>query len=152
MRGDPQVAALLRGDIAQVTVASVVDDVATVVAKDSHGQAVTVTVDLRSRIVTRVYQGPELSPALAAAALAAVRADHRTSDLLARGATIGRMVPIFVTGQSIDPATGKPADVSQTWAQVPLTLDGREWMAYVDLPSSRIGQLVDPQGNQVPLP
>jgi hypothetical protein len=151
-RSDPQVVAILRGDIAIVTVTSVVNDVATVVVQDSHGQAVTVTVDLRSRIVTNVYQGPQLSRALTAAALAAVRTDPRTSALLERGATVGRIVPIFVTGEAIDPTTGLSKKSTETWAQVPLALDGQEWMAYVNLPAARIDQLVDPQGGQVPLP
>ena len=151
-RSDPQVAAILRGDIAIVTVASVVNDVATVVVQDSHGQAVTVTVDLRNRIVTRVYQGPQLSAALTAAALAAIRSDPRTSALLERGATVGQIQPIFVTGEAIDPATGMSKEHTETWAQVPLALGGQEWMAYVNLPAARIDQLVDPQGGQVPLP
>jgi len=151
-RSDPQVAAILRGDIAIVTVTSVVDDVATVVVQDSHGQAVTVTVDLRSRIVTKVHDGPQLSVALTAAALRAVRADPRTSALLGRGATVGQIMPVFVTGEAVDPKTGLPKESTQTWAQVPLVLDGQEWMAYVDLPAARIDQLVDPQGSQVPLP
>jgi hypothetical protein len=151
-RSDPQVAAILRGDIAVVTVTGVVSDVATVVVQDSHGQAVTVTVDLRSRIVTEVHQGPQLSDALTAAALAVVRADPRTGGLLERGATLGRMVPIFVTGEAIDPTTGLTKESSETWAQVPLELDGQEWMAYVNLPAARIDQLLDPQGAQVPLP
>jgi hypothetical protein len=149
VRHDPQVAAILRGDIAIVTVTSVVDEVATVVVKDSRGQEVTATVDLRSRIVTSVYQGPQLSADLTARALAVVRTDPRTSALLARGATLGRIMPMIVTYESTDPTTGKPTQGTQTWAQVPLELNGQEWLAYVDLPLSRIDQLIDPQGNQV---
>ena len=151
-RSDPQVAAILRGDIAIVTVTSVVNDVATVVVQDSHGQAVTVSVDLRSRIVTKVYQGPQLSAALTAAALAVVRADPRTSALLARGATFGRITPIYVTGEAIDPVTGATKETTETWAEVPLELDGQEWKAEVNLPGARIDQLIDPQGAQVPPP
>lgn len=151
-RHDPQVAAILRGDIANVTVTSLVDDVATVVVQDSTGQKVNVTVDLRSRIVTRVVQGPQLSAELAAQAIEVVRTDPRTSALIAQGATIGWATPIFVTGESIDPVTGESTVISQTWAQVPLTLDGKEWSAYVDIPQAKIDQLIDPRGNQVPLP
>jgi len=151
-RSDPQVEAILRGDIAIARVASVVNDVATVVVQDSQGQAVTVTVDLRNRIVTKVYRGPQLSAALSAAALAAVRTDPRTSALLERGATVGQIQPIFVTGEATDPATGLSKEHTETWAQVPLELGGQEWMAYVNLPEARIDQLVDPQGGQVPLP
>jgi hypothetical protein len=151
-RHDPEVAAILRGDIAIVTVTSVVDDVATVVVADSHGQEVTVTVNLISRIVTSVYHGPQLSADLTAQALRVVRADPRTSALLARGATFGRITPILVSYESTDPTTGKPTEGTQTWAHVPLELDGQEWVASVDLPLNKIDQLVDPQGNQVPLP
>lgn len=151
-RHDPQVAAILRGDVSIVTVTSVVDEVATVVVQDSQGQEVTVTVDLRSRIVTKVYQGPQLSPDLTARTMALVRADPRTSALLDRGATVGRIMPIFVTSESIDGATGLPTEHTETWAQVPLGLDGQEWMATVDLVQGRIDQLVNPQGSQVPLP
>jgi hypothetical protein len=151
-RQDPQVAAILRGDVSTVTVTSVVDEVATVVVQGSQGQEVTVTVDLRSRIVTKVYQGPVLSPDLTALAMTLVRADPRTSALLDRGATTGRIAPIFVTAEAIDPATGLRTENTQTWAQVPLDLDGQEWMAYVDLVQVRIDQLIDPHGSQVSLP
>jgi hypothetical protein len=33
-----------------------------------------------------------------------------------------------------------------------MELNGQEWVAYVDLPLSRIDQLLDPQGNQVQQP
>jgi hypothetical protein len=148
-RHDPQVAAILRGDIAIVTVTSVVDEVATVLVKDSHGQEVTATVDLRSRIVTSVYQGPQLSADLTARALTIVRTDPRTSALLARGATLGRIMPMIVTYEAANPTPGGPAQGTETWAQVPLELNGQEWVAYVDLPLSKIDQLLDPQGNQV---
>lgn len=152
VRHDPQVAAILRGDIAIVTVTSVVDEVATVLVKDSHGQQVTATVDLRSRIVTSVYQGPQLSADLTARALTIVRIDPRTSALLARGATLGRITPMIVTYEAANPTPGGPAQGTETWAQVPLELNGQEWVAYVDLPLSKIDQLLDPQGNQVQQP
>lgn len=152
VRHDPQVAAILRGDIAIVTVTSVVDEVATVLVKDSHGQQVTATVDLRSRIVTSVYQGPQLSADLTARALTIVRTDPRTSALLARGATLGRITPMIVTYEAANPTPGGPAQGTETWAQVPLELNGQEWVAYVDLPLSKIDQLLDPQGNQVQQP
>jgi hypothetical protein len=148
-RHDPQVAAILRGDIAIVTVTSVVDEVATVLVKDSHGQQVTATVDLRSRIVTSVYQGPQLSADLTARALTIVRTDPRTSALLARGAALGRITPMIVTYEAANPTPGGPAQGTETWAQVPLEINGQEWVAYVDLPLSKIDQLLDPQGNQV---
>ncbi len=151
-RNDPQVTAILHGDIAIVTVTSVVNDVATVMVQNSHGQSVTVSVDLQHRIVTQVYQGPQLSAALTTVATTVIAADPRTSALLARGATVGRIVPIQVTGETLDPATGQRSETTQTWAQVPLTLDGQTWQAYVDLPNARIDQLVDPQGSQVQLP
>jgi hypothetical protein len=151
-RGDPQVAALLRGDITIATVTSTVNGVATVVVEDSQGQQVTVAVDLRSRVATVVYHGPKLSDALTTKALEVVRTDPRTSALLDQGATIGRIMPIQVSFQGVDPATGEPTQGSETWAQVPLELDGKEWSAYVNLPTGRIDQLVDPQGQQVQLP
>ena len=149
-RKDPQVAAILHGDISLVTVTSVVNDVATVVLEGSSGTEVRVAVDLRSRITTVVYQGPQLSAALAASAIDVVRADPRTSALLAEGATLGRIVPIAVDYQSVAPSGGQPTHGTATWAQVPIELGGQEWVAYVDLPSSRIDQLIDPHGNQVP--
>ena len=151
-RNDPEVAAVLRGDIAIVTVTSTVDDVATVAVKDSQGQQVTVTVDLRSRIATVVYHGPQLSGGLESQALAVVRADPRTTALLDQGATLGRVMPIQVAFEGTDPVTGEPTQGSETWAQVPLELDGKEWIAYVNLPDGKIDQLVDPQGEQVQLP
>ena len=126
--------------------------IATVVVKDSHGTTVTVAVDLRHRIVTSVYSGPQLSAALTQVALDVVHADPRTSALLARGATIGRISPIEVTYQATDPTTGQPSQGTQTWAQVPLQLDGGAWSVYLDLPQARVDQLIDPNGNQVPPP
>jgi hypothetical protein len=103
----------------------------------------------RSRIVTSVYQGPQLSADLTARALTIVRTDPRTSALLARGATLGRIMPMIVTYEAANPTPGGPAQGTETWAQVPLELNGQEWVAYVDLPLSKIDQLLDPQGNQV---
>jgi hypothetical protein len=151
-RNDPQVAALLRGDIANVTVTQVVNELATVVVRGGHGQQVVVTVDQRSRIVTRVFQGPQLSAALTQKALSIVHADPRTTALLARGATIGQIVPIEVSYTKAAPSPGQPAEGTETWAQVPLDLDNQEWDAYVDLPQSKIDRLLDPQGTEVPLP
>jgi hypothetical protein len=151
-RQDPEVAAILRGDIAIVTVTSVVDDTATVVVQDSHGQQVAVSVNLVSRIVTRVYQGPQLSAGLTERALAVVRKDPRTSALLGSGATFGQITPILVSYESTDPTTGSPTQGTETWAQVPLELDGKEWVARVNLPLDTIDQLLDPQGAEVPLP
>ncbi len=151
-RNDPQVTAILRGDVSIATVTSVVDDVATVVVTGTHGQAVTVNVDLRNRAVTKVYQGPQLSAELSAKAITLVKADPRTSALLGRGATIGRITPVFVTAETVDPATGVHAQISQTWAQVPLDVDSTEWIATVDLVQGRIDQLLDPHGTQVTAP
>ena len=151
-RNDPEVAAILRGDIAIVTVTQVVDQTALVAVQDSHGRQVTALVDLRSRIATSVYQGPQLSPALTAQALADVTADPRTAALLARGATIGRIVPVEVAFQRADPSPGQAAQGSETWAQVPLVVDGQTWTAMVDLPNARLDQVLDPQGQAVPLP
>jgi len=150
-RNDPQVAALLRGDIAIVTVTQVVDQVAIVAVQDSHGKQVTVSVDLRTRIATRIYQGPQLSPALTAQAIAIVRSDPRTSALLARGATLGQIMPVEVSYQRAQPSPGQAAQGSETWAQVPLELDGKEWVALVDLPLAKLDHLNDPDGNAVPL-
>lgn len=151
-RHDPEVAAILRGDIAIVTVTSVVDDTATVVVQDSHGQQVVVSVNLVTRIVTRVYHGPQLSSGLTEQAQAVVRKDPRTSVLLGRGATFGEITPIAVTYELANPSTGRPTQGTETWAQVRLELDGKEWVARVNLPLDKIDQLLDPQGAEVPLP
>ncbi len=151
-RHDPTVAAALHGDIADVTVANVVDQVATVVVRDGTGHQVTVTVDLVHQIVTRVDTGPVLAAGLQAQALSVVRTDPRSAELLARGATIGHITPISVQAEKLDAATGKSTMVAETWAQVFIALGGAEWVAYVDLNGGKIDQLVDPQGNQVPLP
>ncbi len=151
-RHDPAVAAALHGDISTVTVTSVVGPVATVVVQNAVGQTVTVTVDLLHQVVTKVYQGPQLSPALVAQALAVVRTDPRTSALLVRGATIGRTMPIVISVELVSPLPGASSEGSQTWAQVFLELDGGEWAATVDLPNAKVDQLIDPRGQQVPLP
>ena len=99
--------------------------------------------------MTSVYQGPQLSADLTARALSVVRTDPRTSALLARGAALGRIMPIVVTYEAANPTPGAPAQGTETWAQVPLELNGQEWIASVDLPLSKVDQLLDPQGNQV---
>ena len=151
-RHDPQVDAILRGDIALVAVTTVVNDTATVLVQDSRGEQVTVSVDLRSRIVTRVYQGPQLSATMTDRALAVVRRDPRTSALFGRGASVVEILPILVAYERASPAAGTPADGTETWAQVTLELDGQRWVARVDLPLNQIDQLLDPQGTEVPLP
>ncbi len=48
--------------------------------------------------------------------------------------------------------TRTASDAGRSSHLAPLQLDGKEWVAYVNLPMGRIDQLVDPLGQQVPLP
>ena len=76
----------------------------------------------------------------------------RTSALMARGATVGRTIPIIVTFELASPLPGASSQGTETWAQVFLELDGSEWAATVDLPNAKVDQLIDPSGQQVPVP
>ncbi|MCJ7677169.1 MAG: hypothetical protein MUO35_05555 [Anaerolineales bacterium] len=149
-RNSPEVAALLRGDIEMVTVVEIVDGAATVVVQDSTGQDITVKVDVKRRIVSAVYHGPQLSDELTLKALRVLRGDPRTRELLEQGASLGRITPILVGSVKVDPQTSETSETSETWAQVPVQLGDATWEAYIDLPQGKIDQLVAPDGSQVP--
>jgi hypothetical protein len=151
-RNDPQVAALLRGDILMTTVTSVVDGAAIVVVTDSFGRQVIVNVDIRSRIVSRVYEGPQLSAPMSQRAIDLVHADPRTSALLIRGATLGQITPVEISFVRASPTDGQSAAGTAIGARVPLDLDGQEWVATLDLTNANLDQLVDPSGRQVTSP
>jgi hypothetical protein len=151
-RNDPQVAALLRGDILMTTVTSVVNDLATVVVTDNYGRQVVVSVDLRSRIVSRVYEGQQLSGPMSQRAIDLVHADPRTSALLIRGATLGQITPVEISFVRASPTDGQSAAGTAIGARVPLDLDGQEWVATLDLTNANVDQLVDPSGRQVTSP
>jgi hypothetical protein len=145
---DPAVlAALESGQVEMVTVTEIVGDRATVLVEGAAGDSLSVEVNLSARAVTDittvVFTGPKLNDEEEALALSIARADPRVAAILEGGAEITMVLPVFVTGQRIDPDTGKVTEEHSVIAQVWMTKGSRQWYAYVDLDTERVTDVVE---------
>jgi hypothetical protein len=130
-----------------VTVVEVVGDTATVLVQGAAGESLSVEVDLSGRAVTDittvVFSGPKLNDEEEALALSIARADPRVAAILEGGAEITMVLPVFVTGQRIDPDTGKVTEEHSVIAQVWMTKGSQQWYAYVDLDTEQVTDVVE---------
>lgn len=93
--------------------------------------------------VTTVIDGEPLTDVEKEKALDIVRADPEVRELLDRGAIIGNILPVSVHFEGINAETGETEDVTETWAQVWIELEGKEWGALVDLVRGKVESLTD---------
>jgi hypothetical protein len=145
---DPAVlAALESGQVEMVTITKLVGDTATVLVEGAVGETISVEVDLSTRAVTaihtEVFSGPKLNDEDEARALSIARADPRVAAILEGGAEITRVLPVFVTGQRIDPDTGKVTEEHSMIAQVWMTKGSQQWYAYVNLDTEQVTDVVE---------
>ncbi len=82
---------------------------------------------------TRVITGPQLTAAEQKKATDILMADPGVREILAQGAVIDKILPIYVHAESINPATGVTEPVNETWAQAWLVLNGKDWGVQIDL-------------------
>jgi len=88
------------------------------------------------------YGGTRLTEAEEALAVDIMKADSRVREILASGAGIDVILPLYVVGGRINPETGELEEFEETWAQAWLSsLDGSAWGIQVDLVHGRVEQI-----------
>ncbi len=70
-------------------------------------------------------------------------ADPRIKELLAQGAVIDKILPIEVTAEVVNPATGKTETVKETWAQAWLVNGDKDWGVQIDLVQGKIVSITE---------
>ncbi|GAJ03995.1 unnamed protein product [marine sediment metagenome] len=105
-QNSPQVrAALGSGEVKVVKVIKVVDNKGTVICQGELG-VITTEVDLETKEVVGVSR-PELTEAGEEEAVDIAKADPRVQELLDKGASIGKVSPMYSFGMRVNPETGK---------------------------------------------
>jgi len=92
---------------------------------------------------TTVVSGEPLTDAEKEKALDIIRADPEVRELLDRGAIIGNILPVSAHFEGINAETGEIETITETWAQVWINLEGKEWGALVDLVRGKVESLTD---------
>ena len=139
-QNSPQVrAALGDGEVQVVKVIKVVDNKGTVICQGELG-VITTEVDLETKEVT-VVSMPELTEAGEEEAIDIAKADPRVKELLDRGATIGKVSPMYSFGTRVNPETGEIEEFSEELVRVEITLGETIWIAHVDLAEGKVVRL-----------
>lgn len=128
------------------------ENMANVVCGRSVGDFIEADVDISGRAVvgTRRFEGlyiPEIPLEAQDNAVKIVRTDPAIRDKLDRGATIGRIFPVFSSISSISIINGSILKISPatTQAVVPVILDGKAWMVQVNLEHEKVEKIIEPQ-------
>ncbi|MBA7505640.1 hypothetical protein ES706_04316 [subsurface metagenome] len=137
----PQVKAALGDEEVQVVkVIKVVDDKGTVICQGELG-IITAEVDLKTKVVTEVVPMPELTEEEKEEAINIARADPKVQELLDKGASIGKVSPMFSFGARVNEETGEIEEFEETLVRVEITLGETIWIAHVDLAEGRVVRL-----------
>ena len=148
-QNSPQVrAALGDGEVQVVKVIKVVDNKGTVICQGELG-VITTEVDLETKEVT-VVSMPELTEAGEEEAVDIAKADPRVQELLDKGASIGKVSPMYSFGTRVNPETGEIEEFSEELARVEITLGETIWIAHVDLANEEVVRLreITPGGRE----
>ena len=141
-QNSPEVWAALGGEEVTVKVIKLVDGKGTVLCIGELG-IVTAEVDLKTKGVTEVVLMPELTGADEQRAIDIAKADPRVKELLDKGASIGRVSPIYSFGTRMNVEIGQTEEFSETIARVAIELGEKNWAAEVDLAEGRVVRLVE---------
>ena len=137
----PQVKAALGDEEVQVVkVIMIVDDKGTVICQGELG-IITAEVDLKTKVVTEVVPMPELTEEEKEEAINIARADPKVQELLDKGASIGKVSPMFFFGARVNEETGEIEEFEETLVRVEITLGETIWIAHVDLAEGRVVRL-----------
>jgi hypothetical protein len=144
------------GEIIIVRV-DVQDRVARVVCGRGMGDFIEADVDISDRTVvnTRRYEGlfmAELTPEAHENAINIALLDPRVKPLLARGATVGRVFPVFTSISSIAISNNNIIKITPSayHAIVPIYVDGKAWLVDVNLEEKKIDRIIEPQSMFMP--
>ena len=144
-QNSPQVRAALGGGKVQVVkVIKVVDNRGTVVLRGELG-IVTAEVDLKLKKVETVTM-PQLTEAEKEKAVAIAEADPRVQEILAQGATVYKVSPMFQFGTRVT-ETGEVEEFSRALALVSIAFDpsdvhGKHWSVQVDLNEEKVVRII----------
>ena len=158
VKKDPVIQQKLSGDGEIIVVQVVVQDrIARVVCGRGMGDFIEADVDIYGRTVvtTRRYEGlfmAELAPDAHENAINIALLDARVKPLLTKGATVGRVFPVFTGISSIAISNNNVVKVTPAacHAIVPLYVDGKAWLVDVDLETKKIDRIIEPQSMFMP--
>lgn len=144
------------GEIIIVRV-EVQERIARVVCGRGMGDFIEADVDISDRTVvnTRRFEGlfmAELAPEAHENAINIALLDSRVKPLLAKGATVGRVFPVFssISGIAISSDNMIKITPSTYHAIVPLYVGGKAWLVDVDLEGKKIDRIIEPQSMFMP--
>ena len=144
------------GDIIIVRV-EVRERMATVVCGRSMGDFIEADVDIPGRAIvnTKRFEGlfiPEVPLEAQDSAVKIASSEPSVKAMLDKGATIGRIFPIFSSISSIAIVNGTILKVSPaaTQAVVPIIVNDKVWMVQVNLEQNRVERIIEPQYKSSP--
>ncbi len=130
---------------------------ATVVCGRSMGDFIEADVDIpeRSVVNTKRFEGlfiPEVPLEAQDSAVKIAMADPSVKAMLDKGATIGKVFPIFSSISSIALINGNILKVSPaaTQAVVPIIVSDKVWMVQVNLEQKKVERIIEPQSKSSP--
>lgn len=128
------------------------DRIARVVCGRGMGDFIEADVDINGRTVvtTRRFEGvfmAELAPEANENAINIALLDTRVKPLLVKGATVGRVFPVFsgIAGIAISNNNMVKVTPAAYHAIVPIYVDGKTWLVDVDLEAKKIARIIEPQ-------
>jgi len=128
------------------------DGMASVVCGRCMGDFIEADVDMNVKAVvsTRRYEGlfmPELAQEARERAINIALSDPRFKSIMDRGGSVGRVYPIFSSVSNMSVIGGSIIKVTPAASQaiVPVQLDGKTWLAQVNIEENRIERIIEPE-------
>lgn len=158
VKNDPVIQQKLSGSGEIIIVrVEVRDRMAHVVCGRGMGDFIEADVDIHDRTVVnaRRFEGlfvAELAPEANENAINIALLDSRVKPMLDRGATIGRVFPVFSSVSSIAISDGNLVKITPAacHAIVPVYVDGKAWLVDVDLDQKKVARIMEPQALFMP--
>ncbi len=91
----------------------------------------------------REISGPQLTAAEQKQARDILLADSRIQEILAQGAAIDTILPIYVEAETLNPVTGGTEIVRETWAQAWIVRGSQDWGVQVDLVRGQVVSITE---------
>jgi len=130
---------------------------ATVVCGRSMGDFIEADVDIPGRAIvsTKRFEGlfiPEVPLEAQDSAVKIACTDSSVKSMIDKGATIGRIFPVFSSINNIAIINGNILKVTPatTQAVVPVILDSKVWMVQVNLEQNKVEKIIEPQSKMYP--
>jgi hypothetical protein len=128
------------------------DGMASVICGRCTGDFIEADVDMNMKTVvsTRRYEGlfmPELEQNAREKAINIAVSDPRLKTVMDRGGSVGRVYPIFSSVSNMSVIGGSFIKVTPAASQaiVPVQLDGKTWLAQVNIGENRVERIIEPE-------